>query len=346
MTVSTRTVSISAVVCAYTMRRWEDILGAVDSLTRQTVAPLEILLVIDHNDDLLRKAGQEFSGQPLVRVVPSTQRAGLSGARNSGIAAARGDVVGFLDDDAAAAPNWIELLAQHFGDPRVFGVGGYADPVWPERRPLWLPTEFDWVVGCSYTGQPTTVAPVRNFIGANMALRRLAFETVGGFSSAVGRIGRIPLGCEETELCIRVRQHHPDVELRYDPSLKVNHRVSADRVRPRYFFRRCYAEGLSKAVVSRLVGTESGLASEKAYVSRVLPAGVLRNAGQAVSGHHGARVMALQRAGAIVVGLATTSIGYVVGRTRAAWGRVGEVEQDCAPIPPRGDAAGDVSAVA
>ena len=48
---------------------------------------------------------------------------------------------------------------------------------WPrpsgrDGRPRWFPPEFDWVVGCSYTGLPETVAPVRNLIGAAMSFRR------------------------------------------------------------------------------------------------------------------------------------------------------------------------------
>ena len=62
------------------------------------------------------------------------------------------------------------------------------------------------MVGCSYTGLPTRRADVRNVIGAAMAFRREAFTLAGTFSDLVGRVGTTPTGCEETELCIRLRK--------------------------------------------------------------------------------------------------------------------------------------------
>ena len=312
--------AVSVVICAYTMRRWDDIVAAVDSVVGQTVDAAEILLVIDHNDDLRTRATERFaptSPYRRVRILPNSDRQGLSGARNTGVIAARGQVVAFLDDDASAAPDWIETLLRHYRDPEVLGVGGRADPVWPGRRPGWLPREFDWVVGCSYLGQPTRPADVRNFIGANMSLRRSAFEAVGGFSHGIGRVGRTPLGCEETELCIRVHQQIQPAHLRYDPAMVVRHRVSADRVRVSYFLRRCYSEGLSKAVVSRLVGASDGLSSEREYISAVLPSGVRRGFTDLFRGRAGrSRWSGPIRSLAITVGLVATSTGYLSARVR------------------------------
>ncbi len=319
---------ISVVICVYTMDRWDDIDAAVQSLLTQQSPPREILLIVDHNDVLLDRAAKRFPAEGnrhgvQLRVVASDGKRGLSGARNTGVKLAVGDVVAFLDDDAAAAPDWTKRMALHYRDPAVIGVGGHATPVWPDQRPTWLPAEFDWVIGCSYRGQPTEVAAVRNFIGCNMSLRRSAFEEVGGFSSAVGRIGKTPLGCEETELCIRVRQADPAAVIRYDPAMGVRHRVSQDRTRRSYFLRRCYAEGLSKAVVSQLVGADDALDSERRYVTHVLPGGVFVGLRTAVvgGGSAGGRSAALQRAALIIGGLATTMAGYAVGRAKIRIGR-------------------------
>ena len=85
-------------------------------------------------------------------------------------------------------------------------------PRWPERRPRWLPPEFDWVVGCSYRGLPETVSVVRNPIGASMSLRTSLALEAGGFDDAVGRVGTSPRGCEETELAIRLTASPPGVD--------------------------------------------------------------------------------------------------------------------------------------
>ena len=81
---------------------------AVDSLRAQTLPPHEVVLVIDHAPALLEEARGRW---PDLKIVPSRERQGLSGARNTGVAEAGGEVVAFLDDDAVAAPNWLERLA-------------------------------------------------------------------------------------------------------------------------------------------------------------------------------------------------------------------------------------------
>ncbi|GAB1691030.1 glycosyltransferase family 2 protein [Krasilnikovia sp. M28-CT-15] len=305
--------TVSVVICAYTMERWADIIGAVESVRAQTHPADEVILVVDHNPELAAAAHAAF---PDVRVIGNEEDRGLSGARNTGIGEARGDIVAFLDDDAAAGPTWLQTLLAHYDDPGVQGVGGSATAVWSGGpRPRWLPAEFDWVVGCTYVGQPTAPAVVRNLVGCNMSFRREVFTLVGGFSAAVGRVGRRPLGCEETELCIRLGNALPGGKLLYDPAINVMHRVSPDRRRFRYFRSRCYSEGLSKAVVSRMVGAASGLSAERTYVRSVLPRGVLQGLRQLVSLHPAGGA----RAFAIMFGLAATSLGYARGIAGNTW---------------------------
>ena len=110
---------ISVVVCAYTERRWDDLIAAIRSLQRQTLVPREIILVIDHNPTLLAKAREQFKG---ISLIENGQPRGLSGARNSGIVVAQGDIIAFMDEDAEAAPNWLENLAAHYADANVMAV--------------------------------------------------------------------------------------------------------------------------------------------------------------------------------------------------------------------------------
>lgn len=306
--------TVTVVICAYTQLRWPEIVLAVDSVLAQETPADQVLLVIDHDEALLRRAQATFRGVPVrgVTVLANTGPRGLSGARNTGVAHARGEVVVFLDDDAAAEPDWLTRLVRHYADPNVLGVGGRAVPAWDGQRPRWLPPEFDWVVGCSFTGQPTGVAPVRNPIGCNMSFRRDALERTGGFNAALGRIGKVPVGCEETELCIRMRRLHPDGIILYDPAAQVRHRVTADRATWGYFRRRCLAEGRSKAVVARLVGASAGLSSEREYTGRTLPRGVRRELRASRAGDP----TGLLRAGAIIAGLAVTGGGYLLARAR------------------------------
>lgn len=291
---------VSVVICAYTEDRWDDLVAAVASVRAQeSPRPSEIIVVVDHNSRLLDRVSAEIAG---VRSVANTGVKGLGGARNSGVAAARSEVVAFVDDDALAAPDWLHWLSAGYSEPNVMGVGGSIDPLWGSARPAWFPEEFNWVVGCSYRGLPRTPAPVRNLFGCNMSYRRDLFAVVGGF--------RLGYGCDETEFCIRARQHWPDRVLVYEPRARVQHRVPASRARWRYFCSRCFFEGRSKAVVAWLRGAQDGLASERAHTLQTLPGGVMRGVVDAVRGRDAA---GLGRSATIVAGLAVTAAGYVSG---------------------------------
>ncbi|MGW6461408.1 glycosyltransferase family 2 protein, partial [Streptomyces sp. NPDC055078] len=191
----------SVVICAYTEDRWEDILAAVDSVWNQSLPALETLLVVDHNPALLERLAkeyQEYGAQSIlggtipegkeVRVLANAGPRGLSSGRNTGIAASRGDLVAFLDDDAVAERDWLRFFAEGYDDPRVMAVGGRTDAAWASgRRPAWFPEEFDWVVGCTYRGLPPGKVRVRNVLGGNASFRRTAFDAAGGFATGIGR---------------------------------------------------------------------------------------------------------------------------------------------------------------
>lgn len=290
----------SVVVCAHDSRRWDDLKTSVRAVQGQTVAAEQIIVVVDGNPDLFRRAVAELEG---VEVIANGRHPGLGGARNSGVDAATASIVAFVDDDAVVEERWLELLAAPYTDVDVAGVGGAILPRWQNGRPSWFPEEFDWVVGCTYRGMPERVDEVRNLIGCNMSYRRELLELLGGF--------RLGYGCDETELCIRLRHRWPEKKLVYVPAAVALHRVPATRTTFSRFVSRCYFEGGSKAVVAHLVGHDRGLASERAYARRTLPRGVVRGIADTV--RHRDR-SGLPRAGAIVAGFLATAAGYVGGR--------------------------------
>lgn len=297
--------TVTVVVCAYTDARWELISRGVSALERQDHAPDQCVLVIDHNEDLLRRARTAFGDR--VTVVPNEEEPGLSGARNTGIGHSTSDVVCFLDDDAEAEGGCLRELLSHYDTEDVVGTGGVAEPVWPTgRRPRWLPAEFDWVVGCSYTGLPSVVAPVRNPIGCVMSMRRAVLEKLGGFSSSFGQVGEGLLGCDETELAVRARQQIEGARFLHVPGAVVHHHVSAERTRFAYFLRRCYSEGIAKERLARRAGRADALSSERHYTTRTLPRAVLRAVADTLRGDP----MGPVRAATVVTGLAATAAGY------------------------------------
>jgi GT2 family glycosyltransferase len=301
---------ISVVICAYTEDRWDDLLAAIQSVQQQRQPAHELTVVVDHNALLFRRLRRAL---PDVTVIESTGQPGLSGARNSGVAASTGAVIAFLDDDATADPDWLARLSDAYtvdgrDDHQVIGVGGTITPYWEDGRPAWFPEEFDWVVGCTYRGMASSAAPVRNLIGCNMSFRREVFGAIGGFSGGLGRIGKKLNSCEETELCIRARQRFPGSVLVHEPRARVSHRVPASRGRWHYFRARCLAEGRSKALVSSIAGSDVALSSERAYTLHTLPRGAVRGLVDVVARGD---VSGAYRAGAIAAGLAITVTGYL-----------------------------------
>lgn len=308
----------SVVVSTYDDRRWDDLVACLQSLERQSKPPLETIVVVDHNAALLEKARAEF---PTAEVISNGRPRGLAGARNSGIATAKGDLVAFIDDDARAEPDWLEKLAGCIAEPLTVGAGGKLLPLWRSPAPAWFPREFYWVFGCSYTGLPEHLAPVRNPIGANMAVRASVLAEVGGFregdsaeapreirSRGVVRAGgNVP---DDTDLAIRVRQSCPEAVWLYEPSARVLHSVTPERTTFAYFVRRCYEEGAGKANLSRYVGSSEGLSSERRHLAVVLPRGVARGVRDLLRGDGSGAL----RAGAIVIGVLSSACGFLIAR--------------------------------
>jgi glycosyltransferase involved in cell wall biosynthesis/GT2 family glycosyltransferase len=303
----------AVVICAYTMRRWELLRQAVASVRAQSVQPRQIVLVVDHNEELLRRCLQEWpaDGQqlvPPVEVVANRFDGRLGSARNTGVELLTTDVVAFLDDDAAADPTWLEtLLAAYHEDGDAVAVGGSPRPRYVTGRPAWFPQEFNWVYGCHYAGLPNERAPVRHVIGAAMSARVDALRKIGGFHSD---------NHDDMDMCHRLAAEFGPASVLYEPRATVRHTVTADRVTWSYFWRRCFFVNRGKVLAFADMGPAGNLTAE------------LRFAGQsaASAGRRMARGLtgdlpALPQAGAILVGLVMAGAGHLVGKVELRLGR-------------------------
>lgn len=306
------TVTCTVAICVYTDQRLAHIQVAVETTLSQMTEYDSLLLVVDHHP-LLAERLREIYSDTACHVIESSELKGLSGARNTAIATSTNDVIVFLDDDAAPRPGWLNAFRQRFTDPTVTIVGGAVEPEWEgERAPRWFPAEYGWVVGCDYRGMPGNGAAIRNPIGANMAVRRSAFALAGTFAHTLGRVGTVPAGCEETDMSIRIAQQHPEGQILRDTSAVVDHAVPLPRQRPRYFIRRCFHEGRSKAALSSRVGASDGLSSERSYVLRTLTTGIARHVGALGK----LDVAGVARAFMLGVGLMAAAAGYLTAPRR------------------------------
>ena len=289
------------------MERLNDIHEAVDSVLAQSLKPHEVILAVDHNEELYHRLKE---GLPAgVKIVENKGVRGLSETRNVGIRAASGDIVAFIDDDAVAESEWLENLIGPFQDKLVAAVGGKAIPLWHNgKRPTWFPEELDWIIGCTYRGLPLKGNQVRNVLGCNMAFIREIFEQAGFFRSEMGGIKETPRGGEEAELCLRIKHQMPEVLILYEPVGIIHHKVPLWRLGLRYLIQRSYNEGFYKSLVDKLSSNQDALSTESSYLRYLL----FTSIPQRFKGFY--RKGSLFQVGAIIISIAATGAGYLVGK--------------------------------
>jgi GT2 family glycosyltransferase len=302
MTTGTR---VGVVIPCHTEKRWDQLRAAVSSALGQTPAPTEVVVVVDHNEVLYDLAKR---GLPEATVLANAHaERGVSGNRNTGAFHLDTPLIALLDDDAYAHPGWLAGLLAPFEDPEVCGTGGAISPAWETDRPAWVPDEFLWAWGGSYTGMPTVTSPVRNVWSASMAVRRDVFEAVGGFRVGFGKVGDRSRP-EDTDLCLRMSEASGGHWM-YVPDAVIDHPVPADKATLGYFLTRTYNEGRGKVELARLNNGKESLGSERDYLRRTLPRGVARGVADTVRGRGLANAA---RAGAILVGMAVAATGGAV----------------------------------
>jgi glycosyltransferase involved in cell wall biosynthesis len=116
-------VDLTVVVLTYNSAR--TIEACLESATRQTRRPAEILVVDDDStDDTLARVHAFAAGSAVpVRILRNGAR-NISRGRNIGIAATRTPLLAFLDSDAYAEPEWVAALTAAFEPADVAIVGG------------------------------------------------------------------------------------------------------------------------------------------------------------------------------------------------------------------------------
>jgi GT2 family glycosyltransferase len=179
---------ISAIVCSYNGAR--TIRDTLEWLGKLEYPSYEVIVVNDGSTDATPDIARRFG----VRVIDTPNR-GLSRARNAGLAAAAGEIVAYIDDDAYPDPHWFTYLATAFTTTDHAGIGGPNIPP-PRGGPI---------AACvaNAPGGPIHVLlsddVAEHIPGCNMAFRRDRLQAIGGFDPQFRRAG------DDVDVCWRLQ---------------------------------------------------------------------------------------------------------------------------------------------
>jgi GT2 family glycosyltransferase len=222
--------SFSVVVVAW--RRGPLLIDCLRSLAAQTDRDFETVLVDNGgNDDVL----EELRAFPL-RYLRTARNTGCAGGRNVGLAAASGEIVFFLDDDAVAEAHLVENCKRAFREkPEVVALRGR---VFLKRQ-----AAYNYLQNIRDLG-PEPVPMIINQECAS-AFRRRAFVAAGGWDPAISY-------GEGLEISLRLAAAHGRDTLLYQPDVIIHHdyahglrhflRANARWARNRDLLRRRYPE--------------------------------------------------------------------------------------------------------
>jgi GT2 family glycosyltransferase len=180
---------VSVVVCTYNGAR--TLRQCCESLSRLNYPDYEVIVVNDGSSDSSRAIAGEYDFRLL-----TTENRGLSSARNTGMRAATGEIVAYIDDDAYAEPDWLLHVVSTFHSADCVAVGG------PNIAP-----EGDGLVATCVAHAPGGPSHVlvsdreaEHIPGCNMAFRKSSLTAVGGFDTQFRVAG------DDVDVCWKLQQ--------------------------------------------------------------------------------------------------------------------------------------------
>ncbi|MEU0666637.1 glycosyltransferase [Streptomyces lavendulocolor] len=175
------------------------------ALAEQTYTGAVEVLVVDNGsaDGTRDVAGRARAWLPGLRIVDAGGRPGEAYARNTGVAAARGDFVAFCDADDVAAPGWLSGLVAAAGGADLVGGAldvGLLSPAYADEQPVPLTEQGDFL-------------PFAR--GANCAAWRDVLGTVGGWDESYRGGGEDMDLSWRAQLCGYRLAYAPDALMHY-----------------------------------------------------------------------------------------------------------------------------------
>jgi len=202
---STHWPRISVIVCTYNgNHKW--LAECFRHLQKIDYPNYEVVVVDDGSHDQFTDCARDY-GFRLIR----TKNCGLSSARNTGLFAATGEIVAYIDDDAYHDADWLKYLLAAFLQSGFVGVGGPNLP----------PPGDGWAADCvaNSPGGPIHVMltdrEAEHIPGCNMAFWKSALLAIGGFDE------RFRVAGDDVDLCWSLQKHN--YKLGFSPAAVVWH---------------------------------------------------------------------------------------------------------------------------
>ena len=246
-------------VCICTHDRPSYVRDCLDGLAAQTAARDCFGIVVVDSGSAPPAAAElaalaAHHGARLIRL----DQPGLSLARNTGAWAARTKFIGYLDDDAIPAPDWVEAILAAItrpGQPPAL-IGGRILPKWEAPLPSWWPSSLKGVLSIvehEGGGEYRTASVPKGLepYGANIVLHVLSLLAAGGFGRGAGRCGGSLLSDEEVQLAWTLQD--AGFSVRYDSSITVYHQIQVRRMEPGWLLSRLYWQGASTVLTRRVL---------------------------------------------------------------------------------------------
>lgn len=245
----------SIIVCTYNRAdSLGDTLQALRALRASPERTWEVIVVDNNSRDHTRQAVLEAQRDwPLLRYEFEAEQ-GLSNARNHGIAAARGEVLLFTDDDVLPEPDWMEVTLAGLERYGADACGGYIAPIWETPPPAWLTPRFYGflAVRTDRTDDYPIDTPAKAPYGANMVVKKAVFTQIGGFDSRRGRTGKSLASGEDGELFERIL--NAGMKAVFLGQSRVHHKVEAFRCTKSYMRRWRYQTSHNLAISKGVPG--------------------------------------------------------------------------------------------
>ncbi len=232
---------LTVVVCTY--NRSDLLAGCLESLCQQTIKKdkYEIILVDNNSTDNTSEIAKGFLDQSNFRYLLETSP-GLSHARNRGLNEAKGEYVGYIDDDARAKYDWLEtainIINAHQG--KIDCLGGPYYPFYTTKKPDWFKDDYEK----RGFGEEERFLKENEYIsGSNMIWKKEVLKLIGGFDPNTGIIGnRLRLG-EETAAINALKYSGRRNTIYYSGKLIIYHWVPNNKMEVKYILKRRFAEG-------------------------------------------------------------------------------------------------------